>query len=53
MQNKLEYTRDAFPAAKKLQSFERYLMFGPNHILLTLGAMTNVPLVTKMSVGGF
>ena len=38
---------------KIAKSFERYLMFEPNHILLTLGAMTNVPLVTKMSVGGF
>ena len=32
---------------------ERYLMVGPNHILVMLwGGMKNIPLVTKMCVSG-
>ena len=30
---------------------ERYLMFGPNHILVTLRWDDGVPLVTEMFVG--
>ena len=37
-------------SAKKVS--EKYLMFGPNRILVTLRLDDDVPLVTKMPVGG-
>ena len=37
-------------SAKKCSKM--YLMFGPNHILVTLRWDDGRPLVTKMSVGG-